>query len=369
MKKRAIGLFMAAVMTASSVTGFAHERKSISFEEGKSAYTVNGTAGDMGTAPEMKDGVMFVPISLVQAANEEVRVGWEAKTKTVTLDFWEGWVVIEANVANGSISYIKGGKKTETKYKAYLKNNKAMIPVELIAELLEMEYKWDAAAKKGKWRDYHWMSYPGFSDDFEVVTFTEGGEDLSRITKGSWLVLSYKDDQLDGLYVENFKGKEIYDEVEGKDPYPEYMRELGKQFAEKGVEGMTPVKGHEKESKEIIEMTKRALKRKEGFREEFAIRYDEKKPLKDGEYTEKFHGFYSMSEFEVKVTVKGGVIEKVEVLKYSDDSYVKEEFEGHDFLSRFVGKRSPRVDAMSGATFSSKGVMKAVEKALKKAQN
>lgn len=368
MKKWVSLLLSSAIILSSSIIGVAHERKSLLFEAGKSGYTVNGMSGDINPAPEVKDGTLFVPINLITVINEDAKITWSSKEKITTVDFWEGWLVIQADFAHKKISYIKSGKTNETKYQPYLKNNKTMLPVELLAELLEMDFKWDASTQKAKLRDYHWMSYGGFSDDFEVVTFTEGGEDLSRITKGTWLVAVYKDDQPAELVVENMNGKELYIDTEGKDPYPEYLLELEKQFLAKGVEGMTPIKGHEKESKLIIELARRAVERKNNFRKEFALNFDANKPLKDGEYTGKFHGYYPSNEFEVKVTVKKGIIEKVAILKYSDDAYVKDEFADHDFLPKFVGKKTPHVDVVSGATFSSKGVMKAVEDALKKAQ-
>lgn len=368
MKKWISFVLSSAIILSSSITGLAHERKTLTFEANKSTYTVNGISADMGIAPEVKDGNLLVPISFVMAVNEEAKINWSKNDKTATLDFWEGWLVIKADFANNKISYTKSGKEKETTYKPYMKNGRTLIPVQLLADTLEMDFQWDASSKKAKLRDYHWMSYGGFSDDFEVVTFTEGGEELPRITKGTWLVAVYKDDQLAELTVENMNGKELYIDTEGKDPYPEYLKKLEKQFLSKGVEGMSPIKGHEKESKLIIELTRRAIERKNNFRKEFALDFDESKPLKDGEYTGKFHGYYPTNEFEVKVTVKKGLIEKVDIIKYSDDSYVKEEFEGHDFLPKFVGKKSPQVDTVSGATFSSKGVIKAVEQALKKAQ-
>lgn len=86
---------------------------------------------------------------------------------------------------------------------------------------------------------------------------------------------------------------------------------------------------------------------------------------KDGTYTGSANGFGG--PIKVKVTVKNGKINKIEVTEASGegDSYMKK---AKGLIKTMVKKNTTNVDAVSGATYSSNGLIKAVRNALKKAK-
>jgi len=86
----------------------------------------------------------------------------------------------------------------------------------------------------------------------------------------------------------------------------------------------------------------------------------------DGEYTGEFP-FRQRYLYRVKVTVKSGRIVDIEVLENGTENEYAEK--GLGVIPRILREQSPDVDAVSGATVSSKALMKCVERALKKARN
>ncbi|KZL92577.1 FAD:protein FMN transferase [Clostridium magnum] len=94
-----------------------------------------------------------------------------------------------------------------------------------------------------------------------------------------------------------------------------------------------------------------------------AISVNNNKPqqneYKDGTYTGSAHG--KNSDIKVSVTVKGGKISNIEILS-ANESKGKQVF---DVVPKeIIDNQSTKVDAVSGATLSSKGVMEAVNNAL-----
>ena len=88
--------------------------------------------------------------------------------------------------------------------------------------------------------------------------------------------------------------------------------------------------------------------------------------LPDGEYTGEFP-FRQRYLYRVMVTVKSGRIADIEVLENgTENNYAQK---GLGVIPRILQEQSPDVDAVSGATVTSKALMKCVEKALKKAGN
>lgn len=85
----------------------------------------------------------------------------------------------------------------------------------------------------------------------------------------------------------------------------------------------------------------------------------------DGVYTGTGTGFGG--KITVEVTIKKGKIKKVKILEASGEtpSYLKK---AKSLLKTIVKKQPPNVQAVSGATFSSNGIIKAVQNALKKAE-
>lgn len=86
----------------------------------------------------------------------------------------------------------------------------------------------------------------------------------------------------------------------------------------------------------------------------------------DGEYTGIGTGF--RGDTEVQVTVKNGVISEITVLSYEDDDAFFNRARS-SVLSSILSSQSVDVDTISGATFSSEGIIEAVANALELANN
>ena len=85
---------------------------------------------------------------------------------------------------------------------------------------------------------------------------------------------------------------------------------------------------------------------------------------KDGEYKGSARGF--RSDINVKVTVENGAITAVEVVSADDDPAFFDRAKG--VIDSIISAQSTEVDAVSGATFSSNGIINAVVEALKTAE-
>lgn len=83
--------------------------------------------------------------------------------------------------------------------------------------------------------------------------------------------------------------------------------------------------------------------------------------LPDGDYTGTGTGF--RGETEVTVTIENGYISAVSIDSYQDDEQYFERAKS-TILSEILTAQSPDVDAVSGATYSSNGIMEAVADAL-----
>ena len=87
------------------------------------------------------------------------------------------------------------------------------------------------------------------------------------------------------------------------------------------------------------------------------------KDLKDGVYTGSGQGFNG--PIRVRVTISKGSITNVEILSHSDDNpYFGR---ARAVISKILGKADKSVDTVSGATYSSRGILDAVRNALSKA--
>jgi len=85
--------------------------------------------------------------------------------------------------------------------------------------------------------------------------------------------------------------------------------------------------------------------------------------FKDGTYTGVSKGFNG--NIYVKVTIKDGMISKIKVTQHSDDQpYMNN---ATALIDNIVKTQSIAVDTVSGATYSSKGIISAVKNALNKA--
>lgn len=88
---------------------------------------------------------------------------------------------------------------------------------------------------------------------------------------------------------------------------------------------------------------------------------------KDGTYTGSGIGFKGRTT-KVSVTIADGKITKVETLSYGDDRPYFEKAES-GVVQSIISKQSTSVDTVSGATYSSKGIISAVKDALSQAAN
>lgn len=84
----------------------------------------------------------------------------------------------------------------------------------------------------------------------------------------------------------------------------------------------------------------------------------------DGSFVGEGTGFGG--PIQVEVTIQGGAIQKIEVLsaEKEDSAYLEM---AKEVTQRVVKAQSTQVDTVSGATFSSKGILEAVGQALEKA--
>lgn len=82
----------------------------------------------------------------------------------------------------------------------------------------------------------------------------------------------------------------------------------------------------------------------------------------DGVYEGKGMGYNG--ETQVKVTISSGEITNIEIVNYVDDEYFFQQ--AADIIPQLiVEQQSTDIDAVSGATYSSKGILSAVEDALR----
>jgi len=86
-----------------------------------------------------------------------------------------------------------------------------------------------------------------------------------------------------------------------------------------------------------------------------------KKSYKDGIFSASAYGYDG--DIDVTITVENGCIISIEAISHEEDlSYFEN---AKDIvIQQIIETQSPEVDCVSGATFSSKAIMKAVEKAL-----
>lgn len=84
------------------------------------------------------------------------------------------------------------------------------------------------------------------------------------------------------------------------------------------------------------------------------------KNIQDGEYIGSFS--YSGFEYKIKTIVQGQRIIDIQILQNRDTKHAKS---AEGVIPEIIKKQSPNVDAISGATTTSKALMKAVENSLR----
>jgi uncharacterized protein with FMN-binding domain len=87
--------------------------------------------------------------------------------------------------------------------------------------------------------------------------------------------------------------------------------------------------------------------------------------LKDGTYTGSGYGFKGNTN--VEVTIKNGEIDNIKIVSYRDDNRWFDRA-ANTIIPEILQTQSTDVDTVSGATFSSKGIISAIEDAISKAK-
>lgn len=81
-------------------------------------------------------------------------------------------------------------------------------------------------------------------------------------------------------------------------------------------------------------------------------------------------GMGNNGKIGVNVTVLNGEITDIEIVKFPDDAdYFDVEKDGSKMIQQMIESQNPEVDTVSGATFSSEGLIDAVSEALRKAES
>lgn len=134
---------------------------------------------------------------------------------------------------------------------------------------------------------------------------------------------------------------------------------------EKQTVNVDTVAGATYSSKGILAAVTDAIKKGENSSKDSNKNKTNENPVtyKDGTYTGSADGF--SGKIKVKVRIKNGKIKKITILSYSDtEEYMNK---AKALTKRIVSAQNTNLDAVSGATYSSNGILKAVENALKKA--
>ena len=87
-------------------------------------------------------------------------------------------------------------------------------------------------------------------------------------------------------------------------------------------------------------------------------------PYPDGVYTGSGEGYGGTTKIEL--TLKNGTIQKIHVVSNEDDEAFFKRAE--TLISLVIQRQSTDVDAVSGATFSSEGILEAIQEALEAAK-
>lgn len=134
---------------------------------------------------------------------------------------------------------------------------------------------------------------------------------------------------------------------------------------EKQTVNVDTVAGATYSSKGILAAVTDAIKKGESSPKDSNKNKANENPVtyKDGTYTGSADGF--SGKIKVKVRIKNGKIKKITILSHSDtEEYMNK---AKALTKRIVSAQNTDLDAVSGATYSSNGILKAVENALKKA--
>ena len=157
-------------------------------------------------------------------------------------------------------------------------------------------------------------------------------------------------------------------------PYVKKAKAVIPKVIEKQSLSVDTVSGATYSSNGILSAVEDALKQAMGEGSSYKEKKSSKKkqkstPFFDGEYNDgKFLGSAKAyrGDISVAVTITTGKIKKIEITKTQDDEdYL---IMARAVIPQIIKKQSPNVDTVSGATYSSKGIINASKNALKKAK-
>lgn len=134
---------------------------------------------------------------------------------------------------------------------------------------------------------------------------------------------------------------------------------------EAAAETFEEKEGGQEQTDRKIEKTKENEEKDESAKERKKVTYTGSTGWKDGTYLGEGRGFGGA--IRVQVTIKEGRITKITILSHAGET--PQYFNAAKaVLPRIVSGQTPNVNAVSGATFSSNGILEAVIHALKKAE-
>lgn len=183
-------------------------------------------------------------------------------------------------------------------------------------------------------------------NEYKDGTYTGSAYGKNSDIKVSVTVKSGKISNIEILSSNESKGKQVFDVVP-------------KAIIDNQSTKVDAVSGATLTSKAVMEAVNNALNEAKVGNISTDINNSEQSEYKDGTYTGVGHG--KNPDLKVSVTVKEGKIGNIEILS-SKETKGKEAF--NVVTKEIIATQSTKVDAVSGATLSSKGVMEAVNNAL-----
>jgi hypothetical protein len=137
-----ITLAAAGVFPASAFAAPSHSAK---FIIGKASYVADGAARKMDAAPFVANNRTYVPVRYLALALgvAEKDIGWDAKTRTVTLKLDD--VTLKLTI-DSKVLYVNGAAK-QMDVAPVIKSGRTYLPARWVAEAFGYEVRWDAGTK------------------------------------------------------------------------------------------------------------------------------------------------------------------------------------------------------------------------------
>ena len=124
-------------------TSIAKKAKRIELIVGNRTAVVDGRFAQLDAAPYIKNGRTFLPVRFV-AESLGASVAWDAATSTATLSSEEGVIVVRTH----DKMMLVNGNRVEMDAAPEIANNRMMLPIRPIAELLNCTVDWNKNTKK-----------------------------------------------------------------------------------------------------------------------------------------------------------------------------------------------------------------------------